>query len=393
MSNYTDQQIILIKQLKEQGLVWEEIAESYKSHYPDEAKSANAIRKAFKRFEIYEIEDDTLVSSLIKNRKVEKTNLKLRKEQKQLIDSHITFDEVLEKIQDLVKKIPAEVSKSSKQKTRIKKDSKKESMVIESILSDLHFGLKTKTFNVAVARERIRKLSNTLIDEKERYSKNYNIEKFNILLGGDIIQSATMHEDSKNSCEITNAEQISIAIESLFIDFFLPLIKEGIEIDVVGVCGNHDRESTNRFTVNPGNTYFTYTIYKTLELLCKPYKNINFNIPTDPYTIYKIFNSYFLLEHGDLVGKNTVTALENQLIKRSAQVSKILSGIRIGHYHEDMTTNLGRHIVNGSLVSDDHFGNGLGYKSRPAQVINYYVETNKRENCYYHSFIVNLNEI
>jgi hypothetical protein len=147
----------------------------------------------------------------------------------------------------------------------------------------------------------------------------------------------------------------------------------------------------DRPTVDPGVTYFTYAIYKAIEQLAKVAKleNVKFNIPTESYLVYNIFGSDFLVEHGDAMKGGTAKELEAQINKRSVQTDKLIKGIRVGHFHNDMVANIGRYIKNGSPVSDDHYGNLLGYKSRPCQLINYYVETD-RDTPYYHTLVVNL---
>ena len=94
----------------------------------------------------------------------------------------------------------------AKIKNRTKKSKKKKGMIMEALLSDLHYGLKTKSFDSGVLRERLRKYTDAFLDSKERSEKNYNIDLFRILLNGDIIQSATMRKGAEAACDLTNAE-------------------------------------------------------------------------------------------------------------------------------------------------------------------------------------------
>jgi len=149
-------------------------------------------------------------------------------------------------------------------------------------------------------------------------------------------------------------------------------------------------------TVNPGRAYLTHTIYESIKMLTEvaKMKNISWDIPNGEFGIYEMFGSWFVVEHGHAPGiKPNAGALERQLLQRSNQVNKILQGIRIGHYHDPMISGLGRHIVNGSTVSDDHYGAHLGYKSYPCQIMSFYTETDKRSSSYYYSFQISLEEI
>lgn len=386
MAAYTDQQIKFIKELKDAGKNWQEITDSYNSFY-DDNKTLNAIRKTFKRFDGEDLSDTAMVKNLEKARKLETSNRALKKEQNTLLDHQLSISDILNSLESLKQILKIKEYKVPK----IQVSSKKKKMIIEPMVSDVHFGLKTRTYDTSKARSSMRRMTKLILEEKERYSKNYNIDKFNILLNGDLIQSATMHKDSQSACDLTNAQQIAAAIESIFFDFILPIALTGHNVDVIGMSGNHDRERSERFTVNPGSAYYTFTIYKALEMLCRSAKldKVKFIIPQDAYHIYDIFGSYFLVEHGDAIGKGSLKDLENQINKRTAQSDKIIKGIRVGHFHNDVVANIGRYIVNGSPVSDDHYGNLLGYKSRPCQIINYYVET-ERDTPYYHSLVVNL---
>lgn len=385
---YSDSKIKAIKELVEKyGRQWQLVADTFNEQF-DENKSANAMRKAFDRFENVEVNDDTLISNLEKARRASVENQRLRKAQKALIDSNIDLRDILVQVEALIKSGSFKRYKVPK----IKTSKKKKNMVIEPLISDIHFGLKTESYDVESARKAVKTVTSVAIEEMKRYQKSYNISKFNLLLNGDLIQSATMHKNSHANCILTNAEQLAVAIESLYTDMILPLALTGRKVDIVGMCGNHDREGMERFTVDPGKYYYTFTIYKTLEMICQQsgLKNVSFVIPNDPFYVYEIFGSHYLVEHGDLVGsKPTLQNLENQINKRSVQVDKLIKGIRIGHFHNDVIGSLGRYIINGSSTSDDHYAKGLGYKCRPCQLINYYVETD-RNNPYYHTLVVNL---
>ena len=390
--SYTIEEIKYLQQLrKETDLDWKEIVAKWNEKFAASSgkKTLNALRKTYKRYEDEDLSNDAFVKTIAEKHTASNTSRKLRAENKVLVETLLQVDEVVEKFEEMLKrfKIPKiKIPKAPKSKRGLTK------MTLEALVSDTHYGLKTKSFDSEVARERMKRFTEALIGEEIRYSKNYNVEKFILLLNGDIIQSATMHKDSGKSCHLTNAEQLAIATESLFFDLIYPVAMRGKPVDVSGLGGNHDREDSQRFTVDPGTSYYTYTIYKSLELLCKAagLKNVKFEIPKKAYLVYDVYNSSFVVEHGDLIRSNKEPDLEQHLMKRAAQVGKLLQGIRFGHYHNDKIGQIGRYIGNGSLVSDDHFGDGLGYVSRPCQIINYYVDTKKRNTSYYHSFVVNL---
>lgn len=54
---YTDDQIKLIIDLREKGLVWEDIADKYNRAFTDD-KTPNALRKTHSRFEDFDLSED-----------------------------------------------------------------------------------------------------------------------------------------------------------------------------------------------------------------------------------------------------------------------------------------------------------------------------------------------
>ncbi len=392
VTTYTDEQIRFIISLRKAKTPWVELSAKFKETFGIE-KSIRTLSRVHAKFRDYDFSNEEMISNIRSTYSARKRNSKLSKEVKVLADTLNGTDDILTEIKRVIgeeKLKPIKISKVPK------KDRKKTNLAIEVLLSDIHIGIKTKTTDTEITRKRIAKIASMVIEEKERLSKNYNVTKIQLLLNGDIIQGNKLHPDSSESCESTDPEQMADAIRILFWDLITPLAQTGIKIDVVGICGNHDRQDKNRPTVNPGKAYLTYTIYESIKMLTEATKmtNVSWDIPEDEYGIYEMFGSWFVVEHGHASGiKPTSSALENQLLKRSNQANKILQGIRIGHFHSPLIGGLGRHIVNGSTVSDDHFGNLLGYKSYPSQIISYYTETKNRSSSYYYSFIMSLEEV
>jgi hypothetical protein len=183
--------------------------------------------------------------------------------------------------------------KPKKQVIRRKpKNKKKIPMTMELMLSDIHYGKKTQTFNLDICRNRMRKLTGVFIDEMlTKEKQGYTVEKFIVALIGDIIESYTMHgTESALSCEFGNARQIQEAVDSIFDDIILPLAQVGVDIVVPAVCGNHDRVEVNRTYNNPGENYMTWVIYKALEKYCNlsGLTNVKFQIPKDSYTTVQV---------------------------------------------------------------------------------------------------------
>jgi hypothetical protein len=379
-----------IIELRESGLQWTEVAEEFNSKFKDN-KSAEAVRLLYNRYaDFYEIDDEKVrVKSLQKIKRTRDSSALNARENRAILSFLNEQEDIVDQISTVVAGL-----KNFKLKTSTPpKSTGKTKMVMEAMISDTHYGLKTPTFNSQIARQRMRKYADVFISEYRRHLANYDVIEFVVLLNGDIIQSATMHQDSAYACDSTNPEQVANAIESLFTDFLAPVAALGVKTRVIATPGNHDRFESSRITANPGRSYLSHTIYRALQLLTQQagMKHISWQIPHEAFAVYDVFGRWFLVEHGDLVKGPTPAALEAQIARRSSQTDRTIIGIRLGHFHQPTTIDLGRFVINGTLASDEHFAMGLGFKSITSQAINFYVETT-RKTPYYYSFFANLED-
>lgn len=264
-------------------------------------------------------------------------------------------------------------------------------MTIEAMLSDIHYGKKSKTFNLEICRRRMKEFTSVLLKEIEDNKKLYNVEKLIIALLGDIIESYTMHGiESTLSSEFGNAKQMQASIESLFKDVLIPIAKTGLPIEIPCVTGNHDRTDHSRTMNDPGLNNMTWVIYNALKDLCEAsgLNNVKFHIPTESYIILPIYNNQCLYEHGDNCKTNNKNSFEALINNRSKQIGKVIDFARFGHWHEYVCYDRGRIIVNESVCGQDSYANVLGHNSTAGQTINYYIETKERPNCFFKSFPV-----
>lgn len=387
---YSDVQLLELVELRRSGLQWVEVAEKFNKKFSAD-RTSEALRLTFNRYkDSFDLSKEAVQVKQLQNIISTKNQAaRTAKENKAILSYLGTQEELMERITALVKDI-----KNKKFVVSKPKPSKgKKPMTIEVMLSDLHYGKKTDTFNLSVARRRMTELKDTLLAEVARNNKIYNVERIILGLLGDIIESATMHGvESARGCEFGNSRQVQEAINSLFYDMILPVASTGIKIDIPCVTGNHDRSESNRTMTDPGEENFTYIIYKTLELLCKQtgLDNVTFYIPKTPYQELEIYGNCIVFEHFDNSKANTRAALMSLLSSRQVQVKKIIDFFRGGHYHESTIYGRGLIIVNGSLPGPDSYANVKGYDSHSDQMINFYIPSKERPTCYYRSFPVYL---
>jgi hypothetical protein len=391
-STFSDAQLAELVQRKKDGKTWDQIRKELNKKYKIE-KTTESYRHAYRSYgDLFEIEDKDLFRQKLQEiARTKRASSKAQKENKIIIEGLNQKEDILELISEMVNSIPKTKVKLPK---RVKKKNLKP-MTKELMLSDIHFGKKTKTFNLEICRKRLRELTQTLIDDIKRDSLNYNVERLIIALLGDIIESEMHGVESLRGLEFGTAKQMAESINSLFLDVLKPLADLGLPIDVPAVCGNHDRIDHKRTYQDPGLNNLTWTIYHTLELLCKQagYTNMKFTIPEGPYVIVDIYGTKVLLEHGDNIKGTGRQAFETFISKRARQAGVMIDCMRSGHLHEYVMYSRGRAIQNASVCGSDSFSEILGYMSEAGQTINSYVPTNKRPTSFFKSFPVDLEQV
>lgn len=390
---FTERQLYHIAELKLEGLTFKEIAKKINKKY-DLDVTADICSGQFTRHkDSLEISDHDYELGYLKGRRRQmKTSAVNAKENRTIIDNLVKQEDMLTQIAKLVDKI------NSKEKIwipNLKKSPGKKKMTMELMLSDLHYGKLTETFNLKVARERMREVTTRVLKEIERYQKEFNVERLIVALIGDIIESATMHGvESMRGCEFDNARQMFEAINSILEDCLIPLAKTGMTIHIPAVTGNHDRTETHKTYHNAGETNLTYTIYKSLELFCQKMglKNVTFEIPIGLYQLVEIYGDVVCYDHGDADGikGGSKASFESRITNLQNQSGKIIKFYRCGHWHESFMFGRGRIIVNESLPGADSYSKAKGFNSHAGQTLNFYVETSERPDCFYQTFPIYL---
>lgn len=387
---YSSEQIQFISNCRDSGQKWAELTEKFNKKFRSD-QSENALRFAYVRYTELEAAGlpEVDVTLLRQARSASKMSSRNQRRLNIALDAMTSQEDILEKIKDLLQS-------TNFAKLAVDRSPKKAAiaavpMVVEVLLSDLHYGKKTDTFNSKIARTRMKAYKNAVMDQIVRHeAQGYAIESIDVALLGDIIESSTMHgAESLKSSEFGNSEQVVLAIKSLFEDFFVPLSVLGIPLIANCVAGNHERTEHTKTYVKPGKEYLSWIIYNTLDMLCTQAKiPVTFNIAEGPTLLHKIFDDYVLYEHFDLVKACTKASLSDMLSKRQTQTGKIVKFYRGGHYHEYTMFNRGQIIVNGCLSGADDYSDSFGYNTEAVQVINFYCQNTTRPNSYYYSFPV-----
>jgi len=395
VENYQENEIAYILQKKETtDLTWVDITKHFNKKFKKE-KNFESIKKCYQRYKNYFEIGDNHIQILKKVHRTKKNNSYSVKENRTILDEWMKRDDLIETIENTVKKVSVTKYKIPRSPVKTKK---KPNMTMELLFSDVHYGklidgIDGNYVNNEVIRERVRKVSRSIVKEINRESVSFNVERVIIAMIGDIIENANFHgAESVKACEFSTSRQIQEAINSIFHDLIVPIAMTGVKVDVPCVTGNHDRWDKNKTYVKPGEDNVTYIIYKTLELLCQQsgMKNVTFNITSALYTYVDVYGNVIIYEHGDELKNLNRDTMNTQMNKRQAQIGKVCHFFRVGHFHEPVQYGQGRMMVNGSVPGQDTYAESKGFYSEPLQILNYYVETKKRNTCFFRSFPIYL---
>lgn len=386
---YSDAELADIALHRRAGLLFHEIAEKINKKYKKEY-TPDSIQKAHRRYgNVFETNEEIQAIDTLKTiARTKRANSRTAKENREILDFLNFQDDLLEKIQTMVKKIKLGEPRIQKRRVSTKKKMTKELMVC-----DIHVGKLTEDYDFSILRSRLQDAVTATIEDIKRDEKFYNVERLIVALLGDMIESFSMHGlESAVGCEFGNSEQVQNAIICLFEDVLSPLAQLGIKMDVPAVTGNHDRTERNRTYHNPGSSNLTWIIYNTLEMLCQQagFKHVKFHIPVAPYVILNIYGNAAHYEHLDNAKSPTKAAFEKLINDRQVQEKVIIDFLRGGHWHEYQCLGRGRIIVGESAAGQDSYAKVKGFDTHAGMVLNSYVETKKRPTCFFKSFPIYL---
>jgi len=233
--------------------------------------------------------------------------------------------------------------------------------------SDWHFGEVVRSveiggvneYNIRIAKQRARMMVQTFIRLLRNHIQNTGYPGCVFVLGGDMM-SGDIHEELKETNEVeampTLLELIPIlawCIETLADEFgnvFVPC-----------VTGNHGRTSRKPRMKRRNHTNFDWLCYQLLSTHFAKDKRVTFLIPEGSDAYFKVFNTRFLLTHGDQFrgGDGFAGAIvpiargDKRKRARNSQTNRAYDVAMMGHWHQYIHT--GEFVVNGSLKGYDEY--------------------------------------
>lgn len=242
--------------------------------------------------------------------------------------------------------------------------------------SDWHYGEVVKAseigylneYDTRIASERANKFIETGIELLKKYMPLSVYDGCVLAIGGDMI-SGDIHEELTSTNEKESIESV-LELCELLTSAINRLVEEFGNVLIPCVTGNHGRMTKKPRMKRRNHTNFDWLLYNMLAKHFKHNSKVSFMIPDGADVYYKIYNTRYLLTHGDQFrgGDGMIGAIgpifrgDKKKRARNAETKYSYDVICMGHWHQYI--HLTQLIVNGSLKGYDEYAyaNNLGFE-------------------------------
>lgn len=224
------------------------------------------------------------------------------------------------------------------------------------VLSDLHFGKLTGTYNMAIALDRfINLIDNVLRTLKER-SKIRPITQLHILWTGDIVDGEQIYATHGSHIDDHVVNQIFKSLE-IVVPQIMRFVDAGYVVHNSFVRGNHGR--VTKFHHESTNWDYVYGL--VMETMLKEVQNMTFKVTPSWHQVVNVRGNRILQWHGHQIKMHLNLpwySLTNRISRWA--VSEELEDFDIsvsGHFHSSSMLNWNEKklFTNGTMVSGDQF--------------------------------------
>ncbi len=226
------------------------------------------------------------------------------------------------------------------------------------LLSDWHLGHKTISFDSNVAKARVQKMLKSTVKIVNLHRVSYPVNKINLFLLGDFIQNEKVgYLVDLSELETILIDQVYNQAVPLLVSYIQEISKHFEQVNIYCTRGNHGRSEKG----SSEKTNWDDVIYHTLKFALKNKPRIKVVIAREFYQTVKIFNTNFLLAHGDQVRGGSygipLYALLQRMLRWATAMPVEWNVLTVGHWHNFayLEQNSQMLVVNGTLVSDDEY--------------------------------------
>ncbi len=287
---------------------------------------------------------------------IKKTHKELLRDsdEKKLIQQQIKEQSRTELIIDSVKEaiIPIELYDNISYKSVGNKKEEEEAVLV---LSDVHVGKITNTYNPEVFKERLNKVNTGMLRIVELLRNGYKIDTLNIILAGDIVDGEGIYPTQAMSINQGALKQVFQLGVPEFSNMFINLLKYFKKIRVHCVRGNHGR--CGRFSDETSN--WDLALYEACKATTQNYKNIEWNISYNWENRFKIYDRTFLVVHGHQI-KMALNVPHYGVTSKGMRWQGSMGHfdyLIMGHFHaiQICEWNDWSYLMNGTFSTNDEF--------------------------------------
>lgn len=249
------------------------------------------------------------------------------------------------------------------------------------LLSDFHWGETVNSkeveghnaYNVAIARERLRRVVNTSIDLATNHMVDPASPGIIVNLGGDMV-SGTIHAELEKSNDGTIQQNV-LDLSSELATALKQYANTFGRVYVPCVHGNHGRTTAKPEYRATAISNYDWQIYAWLQWYFKETGDdrITFHIPEGFDVFYSVYGRNYVLTHGDRLGVAGGDGIIGSIgpIMRGAhkiwetygKLGKRVDTVLMGHWH--LRCDPPDVIVNGTLKGYDGYSNGHRWAVKP----------------------------
>jgi len=237
------------------------------------------------------------------------------------------------------------------------------------VMSDLHFGKATSSYDPDVFRKRLNQLSKRL-ERLRALMSAYEFDELVIACLGDANDGSDIYATQPHHQAITNVEEQAVELARLLDKFGLEQAEVWGKVRWECVPGNHGRPTRSRLAEAAS---WDIVAYRYLMMLNRD-DRITVTLPdihADPFLrMARIYGHGYLLYHGhDIRSYSSIPwyGISRRLMMWS--ISEKLTGWQVGlmgHFHTSGMWRINRlqMIVTGTMVTDDEWAlRTLGWES------------------------------
>lgn len=226
-------------------------------------------------------------------------------------------------------------------------------------------------YNIAIAKDRVKTMIAITIELLRKHLANGKYPGIVFVLGGDML-SGDIHEELQQTNEVETMPAL-LDLVGVLSWCITTLADEFGHVFIPCVTGNHGRTSRKPRAKRRNHTNFDWLLYNILAGRFADDKRVQFLIPEGPDAYYKIYNTRYLLTHGDQFrgGDGMIGALgpiargDKKKRSRNGQTDRNFDVMILGHWHQYIHMN--RFIVNGTLKGYDEYADASNFDVEPAQ--------------------------